>query len=95
MGTQRKETEMFNLIRLWEESYEDRATFCKAHDLSISTFSYWRTKYRKSQARSSNGFIELKPTSASVLEIVYPNGVMIRMPSTTTLSELKVLIRMV
>jgi hypothetical protein len=94
MGTQRKESEMFELIRHWEESDEDRATFCKANNLTISTFSYWRTKYRKSQATSSNGFIELKPTSPSALEIVYPNGVVIRMPPTTTLSALKALIRM-
>jgi len=94
MGTQRKEAEMFNLIRQWEESDENREAFCKANNLTISTFSYWRTKYRKSQAGTLDGFIELKPSSGSVLEIVYPNGVMLRMPPTTTLSELKVLIRM-
>jgi hypothetical protein len=95
MGTQRKEPEMFELIRRWEESDEDRATFCKANNLTISTFSYWRTKYRKSQGPSSNGFIELKPTSVTALEIIYPNGVVIRIPPATTLSALKGLIRLV
>lgn len=95
MGAQRKETEMFNLIRLWEESDENRETFCKANNLTISTFSYWRTKYRKSQADTLDGFIELKPSSGSVVEIVYPNGVIIRLPHTTTLSEMKALIRLV
>jgi len=95
MGT-RKEKDMFDLIHRWEDSDEDRTTFCNANGLTLYTFSYWRTKYRKSQARSaSSGFVELKPTSPTCLEIVYPNGVVIRLPQTSSLSDLKALIQLV
>ena len=96
MAIRRKEEDMFGLISLWEESEEDRAVFCKKHGLTVATFSYWRTKYRKFQMSSaSQGFVELKPISHLAIEIVYPNGVIIRLPQLSTTSELKSLVHLV
>ena len=95
MGT-RKEKDMFDLISRWEDSDEGRTTFCNAHGVTLSTFSYWRTKYRKSKkAMSSKGFVELKPTLSMGLEVVYPNGVIVRLPQTSSLSDLRALVQLV
>ena len=96
MAIRRKREDMFRLISLWEESPEDQATFCKEHGLTVATFSYWRTKYRKSQkSSSSQGFVELKPISDLPIEIVYPNGVIIRLPQSSTTFELKAMVQLV
>ena len=96
MGGRRKKEDMFELMRQWEESNEDRISFCKAHGLALATFCYWRTKYRKSQGASpSRGFVELKPISPLSLEIVYPNGVIIRMPQSSSLTEVKALVQLI
>ena len=67
---------MFELMRQWEESDDDRISFCKANGLALASLSYWRTKYRNPHfASPSQDFFELKPTSRLVLEIDYANGV--------------------
>ena len=59
MGT-RKEKDMFDLISRWEDSDEDRTTFCNAQGLILSTFGYWRSKYLKSKGTPmASGFYEL------------------------------------
>jgi hypothetical protein len=96
MGGRRKKESMFELMRQWEECDEDRISFCKSNGLALATFSYWRTKYRKSQeASASRGFVELKPISSLSLEIIYPNGVIIRLPQSSSLSDLKALVQLI
>lgn len=95
MGGRRKKEDMFELMRHWDESDEDRISFCKANGLALATFSYWRTKYRKSLRAASDGFVELKPTSSSRLEIVYPNGVIIRLPQSGSLLDVKALVQLI
>ena len=82
MGGEGKKDSMFELMRQWEESDDDRISFCKANGLALASLSYWRTKYRNPHfASPSQDFFELKPTSRLVLEIDYANGVVVRFPS--------------
>jgi hypothetical protein len=87
---------MFSLIRQWEASEKDRATFCREFGLTVATFSYWRTKYlRALKYTTSGGFIELKPRTVMPIEIIYPNGVIIRLSQLSTTSELKALVQLI
>lgn len=96
MKGRRKKEDMFDLMRQWDEGDCDRISFCKANGLALATFSYWRTKYRKSQGASpSRDFVELKPISPLSLEIVYPNGVIVRLPQSSSLSEVKALVQLI
>ena len=96
MSLRRKEEEMFSLIRQWEESEKNRATFCKEFGLTVATFSYWRTKYLRALRSDTSGeFVELKPLTQIPMEIVYPNGVIIRLPQSSSRSDLKALIRLI
>ena len=36
-----------DLITEWQESGKTRKAFCREHDLTVATFSYWRTKLNK------------------------------------------------
>ena len=96
MSQLKKCEEMFCLIRRWEESGKDRATFCKEVGVTVATFGYWRTKYLKALRSDISGeFVELKPLSPMPIEIVYPNGVILRLPQSSSTSELKALIRLI
>lgn len=98
--TRKSESEMFPIIEEWESSDENREAFCRRHNVSLSTFSYWRTRYAKSKigatAHQQGKFIELSPeTFEDYLEILYPNGVRLRLPSGSSLSSLQTLIGLV
>ena len=88
--------EMFTLIKSWESSQESQAHFCNRHDVTLSTFSYWRTKYRKEKRAmpASGSFIGLQPQLPEGLEILYPNGVRIRLTPDSPLAEVQALIHM-
>lgn len=96
MSQGKKGEEMFRLIRQWEECGKDRATFCKEVGVTVAAFGYWRTKYLKALKSDRPGeFVELKPLSPMPIEIVYPNGVILRLPQSSSISELKALIRLI
>lgn len=88
-----KEREMFSLIELWEQSKESQSSFCASHGVSLAKFGYWRNKWLVSRASSEEDhpspFIPIvatpKPGAASVApssgyEIIYSNGVRLRLP---------------
>lgn len=84
--------EMFSLCRQWEESGETRESFCRRHHINIGKFSYWRSQYLTEGKLEGGGFISLTPEIDSVMEIHYPNGVMLKVPGKASLPELKALI---
>lgn len=94
----RTREEMFAMMTVWESSQEPREQFCKRHGVSLSTFSYWRTKYRKennSSEPTQGSFIGLQPQLSESLEICYPNGVRIRLSQGSSLADLQALIHLV
>ncbi|HAQ70048.1 MAG TPA: hypothetical protein DCR48_03640 [Flavobacteriales bacterium] len=95
MSKQKTETEMFPLVADWESSKENQELFCKNNGISISVFSYWRSKYRKRQRNSAADlFTALEPESTSSIELTYPNGVKISLPKYSELSMIQALIRL-
>ncbi len=94
----RTREEMFAIMASWESSQEPQAHFCKRHDVTLATFSYWRTKYRKEKNRTEpalGSFIGLQPQLSAGLEILYPNGVRIRLSQSSPLADVQALIQLV
>lgn len=94
----KKEEKMFELIRGWEGSSLDRQTYCKRHKIKIGTFAYWRSKYLKTQHTESGNesdFVTLSPALEQSIEVVYPNGVQVRLPAQLSVSDLSTLIHLV
>jgi transposase-like protein len=96
------ESEMFPIIKKWESTTESQSSFCQRHDIGMSTFSYWRSRYSKSKNISRHKgdtphFTQLvaKDSSSPQLEIIYPNGVKIRLSESSSLADLQALIQLV
>jgi len=93
-----KEREMFALVEAWEQSGQPQPAFCTQHNITLSKFGYWRSKWLAFQSSSysdSSSFIEIETPSISKkkkqvpvsklsedqgYEIIYPNGVRLRLP---------------
>ena len=91
-----KRIEMFRLVEELESSGHDRQVFASQHGISLSKLDYWRHRYHHQSQEQASGFIELKnaPLESS-FEIVYPNGVTVRLsgsPSPMRLRELVTLL---
>jgi transposase-like protein len=82
----------------WEEILEDLkrsgqsiASYCREHGLRTHTIRYWRQKQAQFRGKQS-GFIEVKSQTASPIEIVYPNGVRIRLEAGCKVADIKALV---
>lgn len=56
----------FQLIENWESSGKKQKTFCKEHQISISTFAYWRSRYL---AKKNNELLDAPVISTNKPEI--------------------------
>ena len=94
MSKQKTQEEMFPLIESWESSTKNQEQFCRSHHVRLSTFTYWRSKYRKSQNPSCDIFTELRPEFSTNIEVIFPNGVKVCLPKDSGLSTIQALIRL-
>ena len=70
-------------FKKWEKSGLTRNEYCKQHDISISTFDYWRGRIKKRTAtkelvRLPIPYEAVEP-SPIILEL--PNGIRIQIPA--------------
>lgn len=72
--------EMEFLLDLFAQSGMSQRGFCDQQGIKLPTFSYWYRKLGKSTTPSCPGFVELggPAPSCSGLEVVFPNGVVVR-----------------
>ncbi len=89
-----------DLIAEWQESGKTRKAFCLERDLSVATFSYWRTKLNKlgnieTKASVRDTFIRynLPSTSSRGITIEWPDGMKLRFPLGINLQEIAELLR--
>ncbi|QCR24516.1 IS66 family insertion sequence hypothetical protein [Pontibacter sp. SGAir0037] len=77
-------------MEAYEQSGQSQRAFCQEQGLKVSQFIYWIHKVRKEKQQVS-GFMQLSAGPAAAhLEVIYPNGVKIKVPSgdLNTLSRL-------
>jgi len=77
-----KAIRMLRLVGQWDREKESRHSFCQRHNITIHSFGYWRTKYLKQQ-KPSGSFTQLPAatTQTNQLEIHFPNGIRVLVPS--------------
>lgn len=80
---QYRHKEMFALYNLWQESGLTQHKFCQEQGIKPSVFNYWIKKFRDPH-EASPGFVqmELAPGNAMGIEVLYPNGIVVRLPGT-------------
>lgn len=82
-----KTQKMFALVEQFQQSGTSRREFCLEHDMPTSTFGYWIRRYQNSRGTDSGTrFIPIDlsgstPPAPNDVEIHYPNGVRISVPS--------------
>lgn len=83
------------LIAEWQRSGKTREKFCKEKDVTVATFSYWRTKINKlekvnPESPARDGFIRytLPPTGKLGYSIEWPDGMKLRIPTGIGVQEI-------
>ena len=75
-NSEEKRERMLSLVGEWRSSGQTQKDFCALHGIKMGTFSYW---VAQSRDLSNPSFIALMPnSSASSVEIIYPNGVKLK-----------------
>ena len=85
---------MYSLIEQWQQSEKTQKSFCREKGISYHVFGYWLKKYR-SEKDHSGKFLTMQfpiPQNQRGIQIQFPNGIVIHLPSTIELSEIKKLI---
>jgi hypothetical protein len=89
-----------DIITEWEMSGKTRKAFCRERDLTVATFSYWRTKLNRLGSTETgvpvrDSFVRYSlPTSVSNgITIEWPDGLKLRLPSGFNLNEIVELVR--
>lgn len=86
-------------MKNWDEILADYCgsglsgrSYCREHELNYASFNYHK---KKRDCKDSGGkflAIQTGVPSASMLEVIYPNGVRLRLPASVRLAELKSLL---
>lgn len=89
--------DMFTLMEQYLLGGQTQEKFCAEHAINPARFYYWLKRYRESR-QGEQGFVPVKILSGKQLhavptfEIQYPNGVILRLPGTTSPDYLRLLI---
>jgi hypothetical protein len=89
MTNQEKMQQLADEFKLFTGSKRE---FCDAAGLTLHTFNYWLKKFRLQNAPEAFIRVQTQPNSSTGLELEYPNGVKIRLPSAENLTMLRGLI---
>jgi transposase-like protein len=92
----RSRSEWFSLIERCEASDIAVKEFCKTEGINPSNYYYWMKRFRTKEP----DFAPMKIATKAVInvshiyELVYPNGVMLRLSQDVGLGELSQLVRL-
>jgi hypothetical protein len=89
--TERREMMMAH-VAAYNASGKSRKTYCVEHGLNLNVMNYWCLKERRQD--EPVGFIALEPTTAENMEVHYPNGVRLVLPTGTAVAQVAAYIRL-
>lgn len=92
---QDQQEKMFSLIKSCKESGMSNKDFCEQHGIGQAMFYYWQKKLTESQSNKPESFIPVSFNSDKrhpEMEIIYPNGIRLKLAPTTDLSIIRILI---
>ena len=97
---QTKEQQMQKHIETWQTSNLTQKDYCIQNDIPFNTFYYWLKRLRDKEQTLSKGFVSLRikdyrATAGGSINIHYPNGVQLSVPSTMDIRLMSKLIRLI
>ena len=87
-----RKTEMLAQVAAWKASGQPRKGYCSAHGLSLHALNYWCAKAR--QQKVPGGFVPLEVGAFEGLEVRYPNGVRLLLPTGTSMAQVAAYVRL-
>lgn len=73
-----KRSAMVAMIEDWRSSGKSKKQYCLENGINEAKFYYWYSRIKEAGS-SSPGFIPIqKPSGISEIEVVYPNGVKLK-----------------
>mgnify|MGYP003412472688 FL=1 len=73
-----KRAQMQSMISDWQESGKSKKQYCLENGIHQAKFYYWLSRI-KEETGSSGSFIPIRQSSGkSTIEIIYPNGVRLK-----------------
>lgn len=83
---------MLNHVAAWKASGRSRKSYCTEHDLNVHTMNYWCAKARRGEV--PGGFVPIEVGASDGLELRYPNGVRLLLPSGTAMTLVAAYVRL-
>lgn len=78
MSIQEKREYMLSMIADWQQSGKSKKAYCAEKGLNEAKFYYWISRIKEID-KSAVGFLNIdKSSKHSDIEIIYPNGVRIK-----------------
>jgi len=81
MTTSEKITYWQNHIKAWEAGKSSQREYCRQHNLTFSSFGYWRQRLKKVPSKAPKLIPVSVSRSASLISVVLPTGVRIEAPA--------------
>lgn len=83
--TELERKQWFDLVQEYEVSGLSREVFCKQKEVSLNTFTYYRSqrlKQNRPVGEIKSPFIELSltPTTSDPFRLIFPNGISLALP---------------
>jgi len=87
MGKQRKQSQMFPLVKRYLASGQSKVDFCAIHNIKVHTFQYWIVKYKEDRLdrKQRDRFVPIqiqedKAVTNGNLRVTFPNGTKVELP---------------
>jgi len=78
MSIQEKREHMLSMIADWQQSGKSKKAYCTEKGINEAKFYYWISRSKESASFSDTFIAVDKVSKESAIEIIYPNGVRIK-----------------
>lgn len=79
-------------VAAWKASGLSRKSYCTEYGLGLHAMAYWCAKARREQM--PGGFVPLEVGASEGLEVRYPNGVRLLLPTGTSMAQVAAYVRL-
>jgi len=87
MGKQRKQSQMFPLVKQYLARDQSKGNFCAEHNIKVHTFQYWLGKYKEDRLNNKqlDRFVPIqiqedKAVTNGSLRVTFSNGTKVELP---------------
>jgi hypothetical protein len=94
MTREERRAEMHGHMEAQERSGTSRRAYCEQHGLKLCVLNQWFAKRKQEAVGAARGFVPVEVSRSMSLEVHYPNGVRLLLPTNTSLERIGSYIRL-